>query len=114
MPITEDDIRRFTSGDCHFLAKRLNRAYGLPMYAFNSGGKATIHAFVMYEDLPLDVRGLAESKEAFIESWGVLAVRNIIPLTPQCLKKWKPKKPLHGRSTYKRARIVADLLMADL
>lgn len=54
------DQERFTRGDCHILARELNRRTGWPIYTFTkNGGRAWAHAFVKTPDGHyLDIEGL--------------------------------------------------------
>lgn len=107
MRITQGDIKRFTTGDCHFLAMRIHRTTGLPIHAFmmRDDPKPTRHAFVIIGDQALDVRGLTDLK-TFKFQWDAKAISD--PLTPDWLHgNWNPRYPQFGHYTYARARLIA-------
>lgn len=113
MPIIERDITRFTEGDCHILAKRLHRVAGLPLHTFVYGGQIDLHAFVMHGDKPLDVMGLWD-KYDFIAEWSVGTTPTKIspPMSADFLNlNWGEPTPEYGHYSYKRARVVADILL---
>lgn len=112
MPITWNDITRFTEGDCHILAKRLHRHHGLSLHALEWDGQLDIHVFNLYNGKPLDVEGLHD-EEDFCESWKIgITIPNIShPLTPaEVNMQWDNMKPAGGHYSYRRARVVADML----
>lgn len=123
MPITELDNKRFTCGDCHYLARAIHKrtgwqigAFSWPVvensdrYTWNPGGP-DYHAFaIMPDGRVLDVEGV-KTQEELKERWRVEA-GIIKPF------EWKDVKvfgtPDYGRFTYRRAYQVADMLLEAL
>lgn len=108
------DRVRFTEGDCHFLAREINRRTGWPMFTFVSEYGPDLHAFVMRPDgKVLDVEGLQDCKQ-FRAKWDDKNLYEIGPQTWKSLKAagWSPmRKPEYGKATYKAAkRVAANLL----
>lgn len=74
------DVDRFTCGDCHILARAINKLTGWPIHVFCDEPQdgpvqhwmwpnAQDHAFVITPDgQPLDIEGLHDD-EAFISKW---------------------------------------------
>jgi hypothetical protein len=115
MPIRWNDISRFTEGDCHILAKRLHRHYGLTLHAFDFSGQLDLHVFNLWKGQPLDVEGLHD-KEEFIRSWkiGKTMPKISLPLTPAEINmQWDDMTPAYGHYSYRRARAVADMLYEE-
>lgn len=117
MQITEDDINRFTKGDCHVLAKRLHRVANLPLHCLvilEDGNKHTRHAFVIVGNKVLDVEGL-QSVRSFKKRWRMEDEKRIAisqPLTIDWFwERWTPKGTSFGHHSYKRAREIADYLL---
>jgi hypothetical protein len=111
MPILENDISRFTEGDCLVLAKRLHRVGGLPLHTFMYADQYDLHAFVMHDGKPLDVMGLHDLDE-FIADWSVGSSRAELspPLEPKDVSFWALE---FGKYSYARARIVAEILLDE-
>jgi hypothetical protein len=113
MPITLDDISRFTEGDCHILAKRLHRVGGLTLHSFDFNGALDMHVFNMWNGYALDVEGLHDPA-AFGYAWkiGTTIPKISRPLTPHEINtEWENMKPCYGHYSYRRARQVADMLL---
>lgn len=69
--IREEDIERFTTGDCHFFARAINKITGWPICAFvdSKEEKPSFHAFIRGPDGRLgDIEGWG-SKEDFCNHW---------------------------------------------
>lgn len=114
-----NDIRRFTFGDCHVLAREISRRTGWPIYAFGPYGYPDRHAFVVTPDgHAIDVKG-KRSIEALCEEWE-MRPESIIPAS------WRRdlvafhstvngrRVPRYGRRSYYRARVVAEQLLAEI
>jgi len=66
--VTEDDIEKFTEGDCHIFAWHVQRVTGWPIHVFNYGGP-DLHAFNLAPDgRPFDVEGISDWR-AFRKKW---------------------------------------------
>lgn len=112
--ITKRDIERFTEADCHILARRLHRVSGLPIHALKWQGELTDHAFNMVGNKIIDVMGLWD-KKSFLREWqgGMYQPTISEPIDPLDLYHWGvdcTARPFYSDS-YKRARIVADILL---
>src|SRR4051812_34273463 len=112
MKITERDVQWFTEGDCHYLARAINRRTGWPMAAFrDEEGWPDLHAFaLMPNGRVLDVYGPQTKQEA--------------------KRRWKTRQPIYrfdwaklscfgappeyGQYIYGRAYTVADHLLAEM
>ena len=108
--ITEKDIDRFTTGDCHILAWAINRMTGWPIYTFLENGKyPDLHAFIVTPDgQALDVKGY-RSLKSLKKEWrckkiGKIDWRNL-------LDSWGG--PCYGSHSRKRAKKIAAYLIAS-
>lgn len=103
------DEQRFTEGDCHLLARRIHRLTGWPIYCFDYGGKPSLHAFVVMPDgRALDVEG-PRTLLGMKRRWKGPDVREF---TLAQLRHWGGA--MIDRESYRRARIVADELLAQV
>lgn len=116
------DVARFTAGDCHILARAIQRRTGWPIYTFHSKLEAMLrptsgglHAFVVMPDgRALDVKG-AQPLDAFCKAWREpLANAKETPWA-SIRKEWmQGEGPAFGRYSYRRAAIIAERLLAAL
>lgn len=108
----EPDVRRFTEGDCHYLARALQKLTGWPIYAFDSNyhDEGDLHAFVKTPDgRILDIEGLHTVAE-FMENWSRPNHKRIsVYKWPKMRADWG--RPDFGPYSYKRARVMAARLL---
>lgn len=117
--IVEDDVERFTAGDCHVLAHVLSQLTGWDIWAFNVYGQPDYHAFVRTPSrYILDIEGLHRDVRAFKELWSALCGED--EATPprlmrtshaECAKRWGHAEMFPG--SWARAREVAPALLAE-
>jgi len=112
MGITDLDMQRFTQGDCHYLARALNKSRpDLRLAAFQDKNlEPELHAFVLTpKNLVLDIYGL-HTKEALKRMWSTHM--DIVEMSWSDLSLFGP--PEFSRYTYRRAHVVASILLANL
>lgn len=113
------DVSRFTEGDCHYLARAVQRITGWPICTF--GGESDpddpyryeLHAFVQAPDgLVGDVTGWSTIKE-MCATWGQSPVSSVIvdASWDALRQEWSwwngDHSPNFGHHTYARARVLA-------
>lgn len=119
---SKPDIHRFTHGDCHYLARALQKLTGWPLMSFDADFDpitGTMHAFVEAPDgRLLDIEGIHTPAE-LLEQW------NFAIKCGECLSTWSARdwhtlrktwhpdtgKPDFGPYTYTRARVMAKRLL---
>lgn len=109
-PLTAFDRVRFTEGDCHFLARAIHLRTGWPIHCFTEYDEPDLHAFVVMPDgRALDVQGVC-AISTMRERWK--ARRHQAFTWPEIRACWPA--PEFGHSTYRRARVVAERLLAEV
>lgn len=104
-----NDVKRFTEGYCHILARAIHVRTGWPMMAFSFHGAPELHAFVRMPDgRALDAEGVC-SLRAMKRRWDHWRVAEFD--WPSLTAFSAPRPPAY---TYRRARIVADRLLDSL
>lgn len=114
LAVTKRDIERFTCGDCHFLARAIQKRTGWPIHAFvypDHSDEPYLHAFVVMRDgRVLDVQGACTIDELRVRwkcQW------------PHREFTWRTVRgyfgePEYGHGSYTRARVVAERLLAAI
>lgn len=113
--ITQDDIDRFTSGDCHILAQQIHKKTGWPLYVFNPspddefyGKYGDFHAFVKHPSGKyLDVEGLHTPRE-LKNKWGC---DRVLKLSLKRMQEAWPSASF-GQWSYLRAEQIARFLVS--
>lgn len=113
--IRKRDVIAFTRGDCHVLARAIQRRTGWPIYALTShnwGEAPCFHAFVRMPDgRALDVLGARTMDE--MVAWAKALNPDVSGYVPTDAKTLRAGWGATALSTYapKRARRVADELL---
>lgn len=114
--INDYDVVRFTEGDCHILARQINRLTGWPMFVFHPDTDddffdeyGDLHAFVQHPSgMYLDIEDLWEP-EKFFERWGERRVKSMP--WEKMREAWAVSQYGDGQSGYLRAAQVARALI---
>lgn len=115
--ITDKDRERFTYGDCHYLARAIQKRTGWPIHALtvkSYPGEPCVHAFIWTPDGKcLDVNGLRSIRKV-LDDWEFFDPdgHQEFPwkVFPEC---WRDH-PRYGHGTYGRAAAVADQLLKQI
>ena len=113
--VTYVDLKRFTRGDCHYLARALHEATGWPMGAYADKRGYDGHAFVLVGDSHvLDVMGLQSIPDARA-IWGKYGEHceiRTVEWANFAADGWCDYGPEFGRYSLTRARVLAPRLAA--
>lgn len=107
MRITNNDIARFTEGECHYLARAIHLLTGWDIHCFQDDGQPYMHAFVLMPNGNyLDVEGEKTLKD--MREW---SGHKILPFTWQEIREsWGWYRP-ETSYTYRRAKELAAHLV---
>lgn len=117
---TDDDIHRFTEGDCHVLAQVLSQLTGWGVWAFDIDGQPDYHAFVRTPArYILDIEGLHRDVVAFKKNWSWMCGDDDALTFPrlrrtshaECAEHWGHTEMFPG--SWERARELAPGLLAE-
>jgi hypothetical protein len=114
MQTVDNDLDRFTTGDCHILAQEIHSLTRLPLVAFaDSWGRPTCHVGILKDKDVLDIEGLTDL-QWWTQIWSNDALedtgQNIVKIfSPEDFNNWQASY----RDSKQRSKIIAKQLVSE-